>query len=74
MADRIRPTDWSEFDDMLTCAVEVNDLLQAIWMAAGDRDVPSDATGALQQVASVAQSRLAGLRRSLEGFMEDAKS
>lgn len=72
--DRVRPTDWSEFDDMLTCAGEVYDLLQAIWMAAGDNDMPSDATGAIQQVASVAQTRLNGLCHSLEGYMEDARS
>ena len=72
--DRIRPTDWSEFDDMLTCAGDVDNMIEALWLIAGNKDVPGHVTGAMQQVATASMNRLYGLRTSLEGYMEDAQS
>lgn len=72
--DRTRPTDWSEFDDMLTCAGDVDNMIEALWLIAGNKEVPGHITGAMQQVATAAMNRLYGLRTSLEGYMEDAKS
>lgn len=66
---------WEEIDDLLTAACDVDSLIEAMRMAATDRaSVSSDATDALQAVASAAQQRLRGMRQSLEGYMEDARS
>lgn len=75
MAERVRPTTWEELDNLLTAAGEVDNMIECIWMAAESKGgCTSNATGAIQTVASAAQLRLCTIRQSLEAFMHEARS
>lgn len=66
---------WEELDDLLNAACDVDSMIECIWMAAGSKHgCTANATGAIQTVASAAQTRLHGLRKSLEGYMEASRS